>query len=49
MIIVVGDNAPTSGNILIGTAKFELQVICVLKADKKGKNVNDYDAIRLER
>lgn len=49
VIIVVGDNAPTSGNVLIGTVKFELQVICVLKADKKGKNVNDYDAIRFMR
>ena len=29
VIIVVGDNAPTSGNVLIGTVKFELQVICV--------------------
>lgn len=46
VVISVGSEAPTEGRHVVGTAEFELRVVCLVKADKRG---DKFDAIRWMR
>ena len=49
VIIVVGDSPPLKGNELIHRNDYELRIICIIKADRRGGKVSHFDAIRCMR
>jgi hypothetical protein len=49
VIIVVGYIPPTSSSCIIGDIKFEIRVICILRAKSKENNASKYEAIRYMR
>ena len=46
VIIVVGNIPPTSDSCIIGDIKFEIRVICILRAKTEENNASKYEAIR---
>ena len=46
VIIVVNETTPTSGSQILQQNNFNLDVICILRAEEKGKTPQIYDAVR---
>ena len=49
VILVADDIPPSRGNHMIGHSRFDLQVVCIVRAKQKGNSPSKYDAIRYMR